>query len=224
MAALLRNVEMVRLLQQYNAKESSACKYLLFVRPTSYLELRNPKLGASVEREREREINYNSNNNNRTPRLNITITKGAKLSKFLNGGFQFQFSPHFIASIFGLLSSSHNSSSRNNINSVLNTFDSTKDLSREGRANQLYSLYTEARQLVEDLSRPLQAILPNDQQQELPAQDVVAEQEQQQLPASELIGRPCEPLMLATGSLLSSALYEVSTLKGERERVKLSSN
>lgn len=90
-------------------------------------------------------------------------------------------------------------------------------MSREGRENQLYTLYTEARQLVEDLSRSLQAILPNDQQQEPPAQDVVA---QQQPPTSELIGQPnCEPLMLATGSLLSSALYEVSTIERETKIV-----
>lgn len=76
------------------------------------------------------------------------------------------------------------------------------DLSREGRANQLYSLYTEARQLVEDLSRSLQAILPSDQQPQ--------QAQQQQQTTNDLIGQPCEPLMLATGSLLSSALYEVS--------------
>lgn len=83
------------------------------------------------------------------------------------------------------------------------------DLSREGRSNQLYSLYSEARQLVEDLSRSLQAILPNDQQPQQAQQ-----QQQQQTSSNGLIGQPFEPLMLATGSLLSSALYEVSILSG----------
>lgn len=80
---------------------------------------------------------------------------------------------------------------------------SRTDLSREGRENQLYALYTEARQLVEDLSRSLHAITPTNQGQ-------ISQQPQQQL--SEQAIQMSEPLMLATGSLLSSALYEVSSL------------
>jgi len=66
-------------------------------------------------------------------------------------------------------------------------------LTREGRANQLYSLYIEARRLVEDLTRSLGSF------------GSAAGQQQ----AS--VGQPAGgQLMLNTGSLLSSALIEVS--------------
>lgn len=93
------------------------------------------------------------------------------------------------------------------------------DLDADGRADQLYALYMEARRLVEDLSRSLEAIqLPCGKGSPPPSQ-----QQQTSLAApgagdaqtsAQPIGAPQQPappqLMLATGSLLSSALLEVS--------------
>jgi len=66
-------------------------------------------------------------------------------------------------------------------------------LTREGRANQLYSLYIEARRLVEDLTRSLGSF--------------GSAAGQQQASVGQAAGGQ---LMLNTGSLLSSALIEVS--------------
>lgn len=85
------------------------------------------------------------------------------------------------------------------------------DLTYEGRANQLYSLYAEAKRLVEDLSRSRLAMSgsPQDEHQQQAAVTAAAESQA----SAETVG----PLMLATGSLLSSALFEVSPPR-ERSR------
>ena len=112
-------------------------------------------------------------------------------------------------------------------------------MSAESRANQLYALYMEARRLVEDLSRSLEAMgQPPAAELHSPAHThsqatsscslaAGSGQQQQQLsPSASLSGQtanglqaPTSPaaspqqqqqLMLATGSLLSNALLEVS--------------
>ena len=115
---------MVRLLQQYNAKESSACKLSIVFAWLS-------------RKEREKCANKNTQ-------------------------------LHF----------------------------SAPDLTRDGRENQLFALFAEARDLVRDLSHSLEAI---------PASSAAASS------ASRLAQTAAdEQLMSATGSLLSSALLEVS--------------
>lgn len=85
------------------------------------------------------------------------------------------------------------------------------DLTREARANQLYALYTEAKRLVEDLSRSLNFIAPNSQQLTgNPADSSQCDQAAVQTTvASSLTAGSPGQLMLNTGSLLSSALFEV---------------
>jgi hypothetical protein len=82
--------------------------------------------------------------------------------------------------------------------------NSGPDLTSEGRENQLYSLYMEARRLVEDLSRSIGAMAP-------PAGLLQAPQgDGGDTAAADQPNQPPQQLMLATGSLLSSALFEVS--------------
>jgi hypothetical protein len=83
-----------------------------------------------------------------------------------------------------------------------------QDLTDEGREDQLYALYLEARRLVEDLSRSTNG----DIQLAVPTAAVAAGEQLDSAAASCGPDQQKHPqqLMLATGSLLSSALFEVS--------------